>query len=134
MMGETHNYASATDNPEDSAVELRRLMDLCYAIPMSKQEVRDRGYKEKTVSKLGLIVKPKPDGGEKRRVIIDLRRSGGNDKAELPERLILPRPQDAGSKRLQIAFGAVPVNRQKDLWVATGELCAWEMRNFLRTA
>eukprot|EP00439_Symbiodinium_sp_Y106_P055731 s5626_g7.t1 len=48
-----------------------------------------------TVSKLGLILKEKEDGTMKRRIIIDLRRSGGNSKSALPERLTLPRPVDA---------------------------------------
>ena len=46
-------------------------------------------------SRLGLIVKVKESGVKKRRVILDLRRSGGNAKATLPEKLILPRPKDA---------------------------------------
>ena len=36
-----------------------------------------------TISKLGLIVKEKPEG-TKRPIIIDLRRSGGNTKSVLP--------------------------------------------------
>ena len=47
-----------------------------------------------TISRLGLIVKQKPEG-VKRRIILDLRRSGGNRKAVLPEKLVLPRPRDA---------------------------------------
>ena len=47
-----------------------------------------------TISKLGLIIKQKLEG-VKRRIILDLRRSGGNQKATLPERLVLPRPRDA---------------------------------------
>ena len=47
-----------------------------------------------TISRLGLIIKQKPEG-VKRRIILDLRRSGGNRKAQLPEKLVLPRPRDA---------------------------------------
>ena len=54
-----------------------------------------RLYGMGTVSKLGLILKEKEDGTMKRRIIIDLRRSGGNSKSALPERLTLPRPVDA---------------------------------------
>ena len=43
---------------------------------------------------LGYIIKEKPEG-VKRRIILDLRRSGGNKKARLPEKLVLPRPKDA---------------------------------------
>ena len=45
-------------------------------------------------SKLALITKEKGDGSIKRRVIIDLFRSGGNARARVPERIILPRCTD----------------------------------------
>ena len=41
------------------------------------------------------MVKEKPDNTKKLRIVIDLKRSGGNARSELPERLILPRPLDA---------------------------------------
>ena len=43
---------------------------------------------------LALIVKEKGDGTIKRRIIIDLLRSGGNDRARVPERIVLPRCTD----------------------------------------
>ena len=83
------NYMSVRDQEEDARVEINRL------VPIEKTEAEEAGLKGITVSKLGLIVKTKEDGSKKRRIIIDLRRSGGNNKAVLPERLILPRPPDA---------------------------------------
>ena len=56
-------------------------------------EAKER-YGEGTISKLGLILKTKEDGSLKRRIVIDLKRSTGNQKAFLPERLTLPRPRD----------------------------------------
>eukprot|EP00913_Durusdinium_trenchii_P013258 g12445.t1 len=47
-----------------------------------------------TVSKLALILKPKPDGSVKKRIVIDMLRSGGNGRAEVPERIVLPRVSD----------------------------------------
>ena len=44
--------------------------------------------------KLALILKQKPDGTTKRRIVIDLRRSGGNARAEVPDRIVLPRATD----------------------------------------
>ena len=41
------------------------------------------------------MVKEKPDNTKKLRIVIDLKRSGGNAESELPERLVLPRPLDA---------------------------------------
>ena len=47
-----------------------------------------------TVSKLGLIIKEKPDGSQKRRIVVDALRSGANRQAACPERVVLPRPDD----------------------------------------
>ena len=54
-----------------------------------------------TIGRLGLIVKERPDGDVKRRKIIDLKHSHGNDdnKASLPEKLVLPGRRDAYEKR-----------------------------------
>ena len=89
------NYVSVREQEEDAKIEIDRLMDRGYAVKARKGEVERAGFKGTTISKLGLIVKTKEGGAKKRRIIIDLRRSGGNRKAVLPERLILPRPTDA---------------------------------------
>ena len=52
---------------------------------MAKSDAQHR-FGAGTVSKLSLIVKEKGDGTIKRRIIIDLLRSGGNDRARVPER------------------------------------------------
>ena len=46
-------------------------------------------------AKLALIVKEKPDGDKKRRIIVDHKRNGGNAKSTVPERPVLPRIIDA---------------------------------------
>ena len=89
------NYVSVVEQREDAEAEIERLKGLGYAIAVRKEEVEAAGFEGVTISKLGLIVKTKEDGSKKRRIIIDLRRSGGNNKAFLPERLVLPRPMDA---------------------------------------
>ena len=89
------NYVSVREQEEDAKIEIDRLIDRGYAVKARKGEVERAGFKGTTISKLGLIVKTKEGGAKKRRIIIDLRRSGGNRKAVLPERLILPRPMDA---------------------------------------
>eukprot|EP00969_Alexandrium_andersonii_P111855 4940245-Alexandrium_andersonii.AAC.1 len=48
-----------------------------------------------TVSKVALILKTKADGSTKRRLVVDLRRSGGNALARAPQRIVLPRIVDA---------------------------------------
>ena len=89
------NYTSVQEQAEDAEIEVGRLCKLGYAVKVRKKEVEEAGFKGTTISRLGLIVKDKEDGSKKRRIIIDLKRSGGNKKAELPERIILPRPMDA---------------------------------------
>ena len=87
------NYTSVVDNEDQAKVELDRYRQAGYMKDVPEAEVKDR-YAKGTISKLGLIIKEKPEG-IKRRIILDLRRSKSNDKAVLPERLILPRPMDA---------------------------------------
>ena len=89
------NYTSVVEQEEDAQVEINRLIHCGYAIEVKKKDAEKKGFRGTTISKLGLIVKVKDNGAKKRRIIIDLRRSGGNKKAKLPERLVLPRPADA---------------------------------------
>ena len=102
------NYTSVVEQEEDAKVEIDRLIHCGYAIKVKKAEAEKKGFRGTTISKLGLIVKVKENGTKKRRIIIDLRRSGGNRKAKLPERLVLPRPADAIAmlRRMHAANGA----------------------------
>lgn len=88
------NYLSVESNKEDAEAELARYENLGYLRRLPKEEAL-RDFGGGTISKLGLVVKLKPDQTKKLRIVIDLRRSGGNAKSELPERLVLPRPLDA---------------------------------------
>ena len=87
--GEVTNYSSVSDNLDDALIELDRYRQEGYLADVPKQVVQDE-MGHGTISKLGLIIKEKPEG-KKRRIILDLRRSGGNRKAQLPEKLVLPR-------------------------------------------
>ncbi len=87
------NYLSMEENAEDAEIEIERYVKDGYAERMDKQSGLDK-YKGGTVSRLGLVLKLKENGEKKRRVVTDLRRSGGNSKAKLAEKLVLPRPQD----------------------------------------
>ena len=88
------NYVSVRDNVDEAKIELDRYRSQGFLKDIPKAVV-EKEMAKGTVSKLGLILKPKPDGGVKRRIILDLRRSGGNKKASLPEKLVLPRPTEA---------------------------------------
>ena len=92
--GEILNYKTVEDDREEARIELDRYHLAGYTVKYSKQQVKER-FPGGTISRLGLIVKMKEGGAKKRRIILDLRRSGGNKKAKLPERLVLPRPKDA---------------------------------------
>ena len=91
--GDIANYSSVLENMEDAKLEVDRLVAKKIALRVSKAEV-EQHFSQGTISRLALIVKERPDHTKKRRLIIDLKRSGGNSKASLPERLILPRAQD----------------------------------------
>eukprot|EP00435_Cladocopium_sp_Y103_P030830 s1995_g7.t1 len=96
--GEVLNYKSVSEDLTNARIELERYKAEGYTVELTKEEVLNT-MGHGTISRLGLIVKEKPSG-IKRRIIIDLRRSGGNTKASLPEKLVLPRPKDAlGSAR-----------------------------------
>ena len=74
-------------------IELKRYEELGY-LKRITAETAEQEYKEGTVSRLGLALKIKEDGQKKRRIVIDLRRSGGNAKSKLLEKLVLPRLTD----------------------------------------
>ena len=87
------NYKSFIDYAEDVAIEVERLVEANFAKVINKQRAVEK-FGEGTVSRIALLVKQKEDLTVKRRIIVDMRRSGGNDRATCPERIILPRIQD----------------------------------------
>eukprot|EP00435_Cladocopium_sp_Y103_P074084 s120_g46.t1 len=88
------NYKSVEDELDHANVELERYATLKYLKKVTLGEAETK-YPNSTVSRLGLVLKTKESGEVKRRIVIDLRRSGGNQKSRLPERLVLPRLVDA---------------------------------------
>ena len=87
------NYTSMEEQEEDAHIELDRYLRQGFVKEVPWQWIVDR-YGHGTVSRLALIVKEKPGGGKKRRVVIDLKRSEGNARAQIEERIILPRAYD----------------------------------------
>ena len=88
----TVNYKSVAEQREDAAIEIERYIKKGYAVRKNWDWVQ-KEFGSGTCSRMALIVKSKPDGSTKRRVVIDLKRSSGNDRASVPERIILPRIQ-----------------------------------------
>ena len=119
MLKWTKNYASVRDQAEDASIEIQRYVDQGYALRVPWKWVESTLGGSGTVSKMALILKEKSDGSVKRRIILDLRRSLGNERSKVSERIVLPRIQDVVSslrelwatKHLQNHIGA---NDQED--------------------
>ena len=113
--GSVINYKSVQEQPSDAEVELNRYREKGYVKDLSEEQLRSE-FPGGTISRMGLIVKEKEGGGVKRRFIVDLRRSTGNSKARLPERLVLPRPMDAvNSIKSMVRQGKHKGMNEKDL-------------------
>ncbi|MCP4239086.1 MAG: hypothetical protein GY772_00830, partial [bacterium] len=87
------NYGSVLSQPERAKKEFDRMLTRGFAVPISEGERAELGGSH--YNKMGLIVKERPDGTEKLRLIIDMRESGANAQATVPERGLLPRARDA---------------------------------------
>ena len=109
------NYVSFEEAISDAEIEIERYHQLNYMRKLDREENKDL-LKGGTVSRLGLIVKVKESGEVKRRVIIDLRRSGGNGKSTLPEKLTLPRPVDATRMMRSIREKEVVAEKKDSTW------------------
>ena len=71
VLKETSNYKSVSDNLEDACIEIKRYLDKGFAVRKSWEEVT-RKFGSGTCSKMALIVKDRPGGGKKRRIVIRL--------------------------------------------------------------
>ena len=69
--GDITNYKSVAEDLDNAAIELDRYKQMGYLVELTKEEVLET-MGHGTISRLGLIVKEKPEG-TKRRIIIDLR-------------------------------------------------------------
>ena len=91
--GAITNYTSVGENRADAKIEVDRLLKKGIVMKVTRREL-EQNFSQGTISKLALLIKERPDKSKKRRLIIDLRRSGGNSKAKLREKLVLPRMLD----------------------------------------
>ena len=100
-IGDIVNYTSFYELADASAAEIDRLVNKGFAVVKSKDWIFTR-FGRGTISKMALIQKVKENGTTKNRIIVDMRRSGGNARARVPERLVLPRVTDViqGARRL----------------------------------
>jgi hypothetical protein len=97
--------------------EIRRYLEKGFCMELDENELK-RQFPTGTISKLALILKEKEDGSIKRRVIIDLLRSGGNSRCKIRERIVLPRVQDVvdSLKYLREQRFGVMLKAQKEDW------------------
>ena len=91
------NYASIGQNLEDAHIEFDRVIKEKFVAVLSPDRAR-RKFPNGIISKQALIVKVKKSALKgpttKRRIIVDLKRSGANSKSLAPQRIVLPRPLD----------------------------------------
>lgn len=88
------NYSSIKENEDEAKAELARYESKNFARVVDTEELTRRFPDKGTMSKLALILKTKDDGTKKARIILDMRRSGGNSRCRVPERITLPRATD----------------------------------------
>eukprot|EP00435_Cladocopium_sp_Y103_P022173 s2755_g5.t1 len=87
------NYESVESQKDEAEVEIDRYIECGFCKILPLEEIHKR-FPKGTASKLALIIKQKPDGSTKRRIVIDMKRSQGNNRAKVTERIVLPRAQD----------------------------------------
>ena len=88
------NYSSVREFEKEAKEELNRYEEKGFARVVSGEELVRRFPDKGTMSKLALILKVKEDGTKKSRIILDMKRSGGNARCRVPERITLPRATD----------------------------------------
>ena len=93
--GDITNYKSVAEDVSNATIELERYKKEGYLVELSKEEVL-RNMSHGTISRLGLIYSQgEARGHQASNHHRPEKRSGGNSKATLPEKLVLPRPKDA---------------------------------------
>ena len=90
------NYKSVQEQPIEAKIEIERNIRKGFVKRLSWDET-EKMFKKGTCSRMALLLKEKPDGTTKRRIILDMRRSGGNSRARVEERIVLPRLSDVVS-------------------------------------
>ena len=96
------NYASFSENQGLATQELERLVAAGHLEPIGTwAEVVER-WPSAMSTKIAAIVKDKPDGSTKTRLVVDMRRSGVNGLVTIHERIALPRAVDVVQDALEL--------------------------------
>ncbi|CAK0809933.1 unnamed protein product, partial [Prorocentrum cordatum] len=88
------NYASVEENEGAVREEIRRLAGKGFVTRYSSWEALLARFPDVIVSKMAAVVKARPDGSQKVRLIIDMLRSRVNEHVKMSERIVLPRLLD----------------------------------------
>ena len=109
VLRDTVNYKSVSENLEDAKIEIERYLKKGFAVRKTWDWIETK-FSSGTCSKMALIIKEKAGGTKKRRIVIDVRRSLGNARCRVSERITLPRISDlvADLRRM--------MERKDDLW------------------
>ena len=126
----TKNYSSFYDLIEAAEEEIGRYVKKGFAV-VKDADWLSRRFGTGTVSRMALIQKTKDDGRVKNRLVVDMLRSGGNKRAKVPERLVLPRVVDVleSARRLWASNDDFIELAKKEGWVPDDvqEMKDWEM-------
>ena len=89
------NYKSFHEAGQKAQAQLDKLYEDGRAeLFHSWNQICQRFGQDAQLTRLACIIKPKPGGGEKVRLVVDCRRSGVNGKMHIRERVVLPRVSD----------------------------------------
>ena len=89
------NYTSFyEDGAIHAKTEIARIIDKGFLEQFKSWEEVTARWPTAVASRVAVLTKTRDDGTIKIRLVIDLRRSGGNAWVELPERVVLPRLSD----------------------------------------
>ena len=96
------NYGSIQDNQGLVAAELRRLEEKGLVSKCPSWAALVEWFGQVAVSKMAAVVKLRPDGAQKFRLIIDMLRSRVTEHVKLSERVVPPRPLDAAKDVVEL--------------------------------
>ena len=105
----TSNYKSFEEYEQESAEEMKRLIDAGHLEVIGTWQDVERRWPGAMATKVATLVKRKDDGHVKTRFIVDMLRSGVNSLAEAGERIVLPRGCDLVKDVLALARQGGPL-------------------------
>ena len=97
------NYRSFYDAGSHAETEVQRIHEAGFVEEFETlEELKEKHGQDVVVNKLGCVLKVKISGEVKARLVTDLRRSGGNGRLKIRERVVLPRVIDLVASILRL--------------------------------